>query len=113
MVVKRAFTGDHFKILMKTGEIIKPTFITKLFDADIIFDQQFAGMANPYFYHELRIRFPGPGFKITAKRIGADIGHIGYFFQLNRPFEIFQAVIINDIDPVVFGLKTILFKADG
>jgi hypothetical protein len=39
LVGKRTFAGDHFKILMKTGEIIEPALIAKLFNAQVIFDQ--------------------------------------------------------------------------
>jgi len=45
LVYKRTLTGDHFKIFMKACEIIKTAFITKLFDAKIVFDQQFAGIS--------------------------------------------------------------------
>jgi len=57
LVGKRTFAGDHFKIFMKAGEIIKATFITKLFNAEIIFYQQFAGVPYPKLDQELRVCF--------------------------------------------------------
>ena len=48
LVSKRTFAGNQFEIFMKAREIIKTAFIAKLFDAEIIFNQQFAGMAHAY-----------------------------------------------------------------
>ena len=57
LISERAFAGDQFKIFMKTGKIIKAAFITKLFDAHIIFNKQFTSMTYPYLDKELRVCF--------------------------------------------------------
>ena len=57
LVSKRAFAGDHFKIFMKTGEIIKAAFVAKLFNAQIVFNKKFAGMADADLDKELGIGF--------------------------------------------------------
>jgi hypothetical protein len=69
LIGQGAFPGDHLKILMKAGEVIKAAFITKPFDALVVFNKQFAGMAHSQFDQELRISFPGSGFKIPAEGI--------------------------------------------
>jgi hypothetical protein len=38
LVNQRAFTGDHFKIFMETCKIVEATFVTKAFDALIVFN---------------------------------------------------------------------------
>ena len=67
LVIKRAFAGDHLEILMKAGEIIEAAFIAQLLDADIIFNQQPACVAYPYFNQELGIGFASAGFKIPTE----------------------------------------------
>ena len=67
---------------MKAGEIIETAFIAELLDADIIFNQQLAGVTNPYFNQELGIGLAGARFEIPAERIGTDTGHLGYLIQL-------------------------------
>ena len=59
LINQRAFTGDGFKILVEAGKIIKPTFVTQAFEALIIFNKQFTGMAYSQFYQKLGIGFPG------------------------------------------------------
>ena len=44
---------------MKACEIIKAAFITKLFNAKIIFDQKFTGMTHTELDQKLGIGFPG------------------------------------------------------
>lgn len=55
LVFQRTLSRKHLKIFMKTCKIIESTFIAKLFDAEIIFNQQFAGMPDTHFDHELGI----------------------------------------------------------
>jgi hypothetical protein len=40
-------------------------------------------MANSYFKQKPGEGFFYPGFKITTKRMWADVGQLGYFFQGN------------------------------
>jgi hypothetical protein len=47
LVGQGTFACDHLEVFMETGEVIETAFKTKLFEAAIIFDQQFAGMSNP------------------------------------------------------------------
>jgi len=42
---------------VEAGKIVESTFITKLLDAVIIFDEQLACMTHADFNQELRIRF--------------------------------------------------------
>jgi len=67
LIIKWAFASDHLEILMKAGEVIETAFIAQLLDADIIFNQQLAGMAHTYFNKELGIGLAGTGFEIPAK----------------------------------------------
>jgi hypothetical protein len=53
LIIQRALSRDHLKILMEAGEIIESTFVTKLFDAIIIFDQKFTCMPYPNLDKEL------------------------------------------------------------
>ena len=53
LVVERAFAGDQFKVFMEAGKIIKAAFIAKLFNAQVVFNQEFAGMAHPYLNQKL------------------------------------------------------------
>jgi len=46
LIGKRAFPRDGFEIFMEAGEVIKTAFITKSFDAFVVFYQQLAGMTN-------------------------------------------------------------------
>ena len=39
LIDQRAFAGDHFKIFVEGGEIIKSAFITKLFNAQAAFNK--------------------------------------------------------------------------
>jgi len=47
LVIQWAFTGYLLKILMEIGKIIEPAFVAKLFQGQLVFDQQFTGMAHP------------------------------------------------------------------
>jgi hypothetical protein len=113
LVTERAFAGDHLEILMKAGEIVETAFIAQLLNADIIFYQQPAGMAHPYFNQELGIGLARAGFEISAERIGADTGHLGNLIQLNGPFEILEAVIVYYINTIILRFKAVLLKANG
>jgi hypothetical protein len=90
LVTERAFAGDHFKVLVKTGKVVEPAFVAKLFDAQVVFDEQLTGLAYAYFYKELRIGFACPGFEITAEGVGADIGHGSNLFQLDLAFIVLE-----------------------
>ena len=52
---------------MEAGEIVKAAFITYLLHVHAVFDQQFAGMADPDLTDELGVGLPGSRFKIPAK----------------------------------------------
>jgi len=69
------FAGDYLKIFMEAGKVIKAAFIAKLFDAVVVFDQQFAGVPYADLDQELRIGLSCPGFEVTTERIRTDIGH--------------------------------------
>jgi hypothetical protein len=60
LISERALAGNQFKIFVKAGKIIKAAFKTKLFNTEIIFNQQLAGMSNPDLNKKLRIGFSGP-----------------------------------------------------
>ena len=47
LIVQGAFTGYLLKIFMEIGKVVKPAFITELFQRQFIFDKQFAGMPYP------------------------------------------------------------------
>ena len=42
----RRFAGDEAEVLVEAGEIRKAAFEAKLFDADAVVEQEFAGVAN-------------------------------------------------------------------
>src|SRR4030095_5617888 len=112
LIGKWAFAGDHFKILMETGKIIKTAFVAKLFYTQIIFNQQFAGVSHPKLNQKLRIGFSCSGFKIPAERIRTDVSHPGYFFQLDGTFEIFHTVFVYSIDAVFFIIYKVILKTN-
>lgn len=39
LVTQWAFAGNEFKIFMKAGKVVEPTFEAKLFNAHFVFDQ--------------------------------------------------------------------------
>jgi hypothetical protein len=39
LVTERAFAGDHFKVFVKTGEIVEPAFVAKLFYTQVVFNE--------------------------------------------------------------------------
>jgi hypothetical protein len=113
LIAKRAFARDQLEILVKAGEIVKPALIAQLFDTEIIFYQQLAGVPHSYLDEEAGVGLPGPGFEKSAEGMGADICHRGNLFQLDRSFEVLQAVFIYSVDPLIFRLLEIMPEADG
>ena len=87
---------------MKSGEVIEPAVVTKLFDIQLIFNEEFTGVAYFYFDHKQRVGLARFLFKVPAKRIGAYTGYIGYFFQVDLFTEVTYRVLINVIEPVAF-----------
>lgn len=59
LISQRTFPGNHFEILMKAGKIVEAALITDLFDAEIVFDQQFACMTHPQLDQKLGKSFAG------------------------------------------------------
>src|SRR5882762_4932045 len=108
-----SFSGDQFKVFIETGKIIKSAFITKLLDAEVVFDQQFAGVSDPKLEEETGIGLSGPGFEETAEGVGADIGHSRYLFQLDGPLEVLKTVFVDKVHSFVFGFGKAVLKADG
>ena len=53
LIAQRAFAGDQLEILMKAGKIVEPTLITQLFNAHIVFNEQFTGVTYAHFNEEL------------------------------------------------------------
>jgi hypothetical protein len=113
LVAQGTFAGDQLEIFVKAGEVVEAALIAQLFDAEIIFDQQLAGVANPYLDKEAGVGLSRPGFEEPAERIRADICHCCDLVQLDRPFEILQAIFVNGIDPLIFHLLEIMPEADG
>ena len=58
LISKRALARDKFKVFMKTGKIVKAAFITKLFNAKVVFDKQLTCMSDPKLDQKLGISFP-------------------------------------------------------
>ena len=101
-IVLRTLAGDHLEVLMEAGEIVEPALITQLLDADPVVDEQLAGMSYPDLRQELGIGLAGPGFEITAERVGDQSGYGSYLFQVNFLVEIRKGIVIYRIDPVIF-----------
>lgn len=113
LVGKRAFAGDHFEILVKAGKVVEPALIAKLLDAEVVFDEQFAGLSHPDLDEELRVGLAGPRFEIPAEGIGADVGYCRDLFQLDLAFIVFQGVFIDRIHAVVLCIHQVVLEADG
>lgn len=90
LITERAFAGDHFKVFVKAGKVVEAAFIAKLFDAQVVLNEQLAGLSYAYLDEELRIGLSGTGLEIAAERIGADIGNSRNFFQLDLSLVVFQ-----------------------
>src|ERR1700754_4709758 len=101
LITQRTLSGDQFKVFVETGKIIKSTFIAKLLDAEVVFDQQLAGVSDTKLEKKAGIGLPGPGFEETAEGVGADIGHSRYLFQLDGPFEVRKTVFIDEVHSFV------------
>ncbi len=109
----RAFSCEQFEILMKAGEIVETAFITELFDADAVVEQQLAGVSDAYFREKLRIGLAGAGLEIAAEGIGDQAGDGGYLLKVYRPREMTEGIVVNSVDAVVLRLCKIGAKADG
>ena len=108
-----AFAGDHPEILVEAGEIIEPALVAKLFDADPVVDEQFAGVADAYFRQELCIGLACPGFKVAAEGIRYESGHGRYLVKVDLLAEMAEGIIINSVDAVVLRFGKIRAEADG
>ena len=108
-----AFAGDQLKVLVEAGEVVEAAFVTELFDADPVIDEQLAGVSHPDLREELRIGLPGTGFEIPAEGIRHKSRDGGDFLQVDLLDEMAEGIIVNGIDPVILQLGKIRAKADG
>ena len=70
-------------------------------------------MAYPDFNQEPGIGLARPGFEEAAERMGTYIGYPGNLFQLNDALEIFQTILVDLVDPLIFPLLEIMPEANG
>ena len=113
LVGERTFSRNHFKPFVKTGEIIKTTFVTDVFDGGVVFNKKLAGISDLNFNEELRVGLPCLRLKVPAKGARTDIGNLSNLVQRNFLFVIGNAVVVNIIDPVVLFFRKIVFETDG
>ena len=109
----RGFAGDGAKVLVEAGEIGEAAFEAKLFDADSVVEQEFAGVADANLGEELGIGLAGAGFKVAAKRVGDEAGDGGDVAEIDLPGEIPKGIVVDRVDPVVLRFGEIGAEADG
>ena len=93
--------GDAFEILVKTGEVVEAAFVTQLFDADAVVEQQFAGMADAQLGEELGVGLAGAGFEIAAEGVRHQLGYGGHFFEIDFAGKMTEGIVVDGVDPVV------------
>ena len=113
LVGLRSFAGDGAKALVEAGEIGETAFETKLFDADSVVEQEFAGMADANLGEELGIGLAGAGFKVAAKRVGDEAGDGGDLVEVDLLSKLAEGIVVDRVDPVVLRFGEIGAEADG
>ncbi len=100
LVLHRAFAGVEFEVFVEVGKIVETAFKANLSYGNAAFGKQLAGMADPEFKQKLRIGFTAAAFEIPAKRMRADIGHLGDFFDRDLFLKVGNRVLVNMVDAV-------------
>ena len=113
LVGLRSFAGDGAKALVEAGEIGETAFETKLFDADSVVEQEFAGVADADLGEELGVSLAGAGFEVAAKRVGDEAGDGGDLVEIDLPAEMAKGIIIDRVDPVILRFGETGAEADG
>ena len=107
-----AFSCDGLEVLMETGEIVETAFVTELFDADPVVQQQLAGVSNAYFREKLGIGFAGAGLEIAAEGVGYQSCDGGHLVQIDGACEMAKGIVIDGIDAIIFQPGEIVTKTD-
>lgn len=98
---------------MEAGEIRKTALEAKLFDADSVVDQEFAGVADADLREELGVGLAGPGFEVAAKRVGDEAGDGGDMVEIDLPGEMAESIVVDGVDPVVLRFGEVGAEAYG
>ena len=109
----RGFSRNQPKIFVEAGEVVETALEAKLFDADAVIEQEFAGVADADLGDELGIGLTRAGFEIAAEGIGHQTGHRGYLVEIDLLGEMVKGIVVDGIDPVVFRFREIGLEADG
>jgi len=113
LVGLRGFARDRAEVLVEAGEVGKAAFEAKLFDADPVVEEEFAGVADADLGQELGVGLAGAGLEVAAKGVGDEAGDGGDVVEIDLPGEMAEGIVIDRIDPVVLGLGEIGAEADG
>ena len=104
-------THNTLKLAVEMRKVIEPGFKAYLRNAQPVFDQQLAGIANLYFIQEPGIGFICPGFEVFAESHNAHIGMAGHFREGRALRIIVQDIAVNLVHPFAFRFYRIGRKA--
>ena len=107
------FAGDEAEVLMEAGEVGEATFEAKLFDADTVVEQEFAGVADADLVEELGVGLAGSRFEVAAEGIGDESGDGCDLVEIDLLVEMTEGIVVDRVDPVVLRFGKIGPEADG
>ena len=97
----RSFSRDLPEVFVEAGKVVEPALEAKLFDADAVIEQEFAGMPDADLGEELSIGLAGAGFEIAAEGIWYQANHRGYLVQVDLLRKMAEGIIVDSVDPVM------------
>ena len=109
----RGFTGDEAEAFVEAGEVGEAAFEAKLFDADAVVEEEFAGVADADLGEELGIGFAGAGLEVAAEGVGDEAGDDGYLAEIDLLSKMAEGIVVDRVDPVVLRFGEIGAEADG
>src|SRR5579863_4150301 len=107
-----SFACDGAKVLVEAREIGETALEAKLFDADSVVEQEFAGVADANLGEELGVGLAGPGFEVATKRVGDEAGDGGNLVEVDLPGEMAEGIVVDSVDPVVLRFGEVGAEAD-
>jgi hypothetical protein len=113
LVGLRSFTRDKAEVLVEAGEIGEAAFEAKLFDADAVVEQEFAGVADADLGEELGIGLAGTGLEVAAEGVGDEAGDGGNLIEIYFLGEMAEGIVVDGVDPVVLRFGEVGAEADG
>src|SRR5690606_41858027 len=104
LVSQRAFSCNLFEIFVKSGDTLKPAFITNLLNIQLVVNQKFTGISHPYFDEKPGKSFAGSRLEIAAKGMAAHSGNSCNVVQRDPLPEMLHGILVNGVDPFVFAI---------